>query len=50
MFGSHVVLLALQKPGHRNSFTIVRPNTGVCVFGGEEGGERVIGRGEGCFA
>lgn len=28
MFGSFVVLLALQKPGLRNSFTIVRPNTG----------------------
>lgn len=28
MFGSHLVLLALQKPGQKNMFTIVRPNTG----------------------
>lgn len=31
MFGHHVVLLALQKPGHRNIFTVVRPNTGGCT-------------------
>jgi hypothetical protein len=29
MFGRHVVLLALQKPGARNMFNILRPNTGV---------------------
>jgi hypothetical protein len=29
MFGSHVVLLALQKPGLRNFFTVLRPNTGL---------------------
>jgi hypothetical protein len=23
-----MVLLALQKPGHRNMFTLLRPNTG----------------------
>lgn len=28
MFGSHLVLLALQKPGQKNMLTIVRPNTG----------------------
>jgi hypothetical protein len=29
MFGRHVVLLALQKPGGRNIFNILRPNTGA---------------------
>jgi hypothetical protein len=29
MFGAHMVLLALQKPGAKNMFTIVRPNTGA---------------------
>lgn len=28
MFGAHVVLLALQKPGLRHLFTVLRPNTG----------------------
>jgi hypothetical protein len=32
MFGTYVVLLALQKPGSKNAFTILRPNTGVCVW------------------
>lgn len=27
-FGAHAVLLALQKPGQKNLFTIIRPNTG----------------------
>jgi hypothetical protein len=31
MFGAHVVLLALQKPGLRNLFTVLRPNTGAWV-------------------
>jgi hypothetical protein len=30
MFGHSIVLLALQKPGHKNFFTVVRPNTGAC--------------------
>jgi hypothetical protein len=33
MFGTHVVLLALQRPGLRNAFTIVRPNTGAVRWG-----------------
>jgi hypothetical protein len=28
MFGTHLVLLALQKPGQKNLFSLVRPNTG----------------------
>jgi hypothetical protein len=28
MFGAHMVLLALQKPGAKNMFTLIRPNTG----------------------
>jgi hypothetical protein len=29
MFGTHLVLLALQKPGQKNLFSMVRPNTGM---------------------
>eukprot|EP00775_Hariotina_reticulata_P007699 gene7699-7898_t len=32
MFGNHSVLLALQKPGQKSTFTIVRPNTGESFF------------------
>ena len=39
--GSHLVLLALQQPGSRNTFSIARPNTGGRKVG--ERGER--GRG-----
>lgn len=31
MFGVHVVMLALQKPGLKNAFSILRPNTGWLV-------------------
>lgn len=31
MFGTHLVLLALQKPGHKNIYSLVRPNTGEYV-------------------
>jgi hypothetical protein len=35
MLGTHLVLLALQKPGQKNLFSLVRPNTGnlctVCL-------------------
>jgi hypothetical protein len=31
MFGTHLVLLALQKPGLKNLFSLVRPNTGEAL-------------------
>ncbi|KAF8066309.1 strawberry notch-like protein [Scenedesmus sp. PABB004] len=37
MWGSSLVLLALQKPGHKGLFTIVRPNTGESVFDMDRG-------------
>ncbi|KAF6265497.1 hypothetical protein COO60DRAFT_1623874 [Scenedesmus sp. NREL 46B-D3] len=32
MFGTHLVLLALQKPGQKNLFSLVRPNTGEAFY------------------
>jgi hypothetical protein len=32
MFGSHMVLLAAQKPGQKNIFSVCRPNTGDSYF------------------
>ncbi|KAL6756389.1 hypothetical protein V8C86DRAFT_2649305 [Haematococcus lacustris] len=32
MYGSHMVLLALQKPGQRSAFAVSRPNTGHTFF------------------
>lgn len=32
MFGRNMTLLALQKPGAPNFFTILRPNTGESFF------------------
>ena len=32
MFGRNMYLLALQKPGQPNLFSICRPNTGVSYF------------------
>jgi hypothetical protein len=29
MFGTHLVLLALQKPGQKNLFSLVQRNTGT---------------------
>jgi hypothetical protein len=31
MFGTHLVLLALQKPGQKHLFSLVRPNTGAAA-------------------
>lgn len=32
MFGRHMTLLALKKPGAQNYFSLVRPNTGESYF------------------
>ena len=32
MFGRHMTLLALMKPGVQNYFSLVRPNTGESYF------------------
>ena len=32
MFGRHMTLLALKKPGVQNYFSLVRPNTGESYF------------------
>ncbi len=32
MFGRHMTLLALKKPGSQNYFSLVRPNTGESYF------------------
>ena len=32
MFGRHMTLLALQKPGAPNYFSVLRPNTGESFF------------------
>ena len=32
MFGAHMVLLAVQKPGQKNIFSVCRPNTGDSYF------------------
>uniref|UniRef100_A0A383VKE6 UBA domain-containing protein n=1 Tax=Tetradesmus obliquus TaxID=3088 RepID=A0A383VKE6_TETOB len=37
MFGSHLVLLALQKPGQKHMFSLVRPNTGEAFYDMERG-------------
>ncbi|WIA22798.1 hypothetical protein OEZ86_009751 [Tetradesmus obliquus] len=37
MFGSHLVLLALQKPGQKHLFSLVRPNTGEAFYDMERG-------------
>lgn len=29
MFGAHLVMLAIQKPGQKNVYSLVRPNTGA---------------------
>lgn len=37
MFGAHMVMLALQKPGQKNIYSLVRPNTGGWVGGWVDG-------------
>ena len=32
MFGRHMTLLALKKPGSQNYYSLVRPNTGESYF------------------